>query len=101
MKKEAEAAEFWLGKEDERYLKRARGFIDNMTSLIGLCIHKENRVLENIDSEQNENKGNKTQEQDTEKSIEFEVLNLSELKEPWDAEDCVVCDPEELVDEQN
>jgi hypothetical protein len=50
MKKEAEAAEFWLGKEEERHLKRARGFIDNMTSLIGLCIHKENRVLENIDS---------------------------------------------------
>ena len=96
MKKEAEEAEFWLGREEKHHLKRARRFIDNMTSLIGLCIHKENRVLD-IAQEEDGQEGQAVNDS----GDLFEVLNLSELEEPWDAEDCVVCDPEEVVDEQN
>jgi hypothetical protein len=46
MKKEAEAAEFWLGKEDEASLKRSRSFIDRLSALTDLCIWRENRVVD-------------------------------------------------------
>lgn len=46
MKKEAEAAEFWLGKEETGPLKRARSFIDRLGALTDLCIYKENRVVD-------------------------------------------------------
>ena len=92
MKKEAEEAEFWLGKDGGPHEKdgsaagfredkdpclvRARGFIDKMSSLISLCIYKERRVLD-IGEEEGDEEGAK----------EFEVLNLSELREQWDNED--------------
>ena len=77
MKKEAEEAEFWLGKEGEQALVRTRGFIDKMSSLINLCIYKEHRVLD-IGKEDGD---------EGEREKEFEILNLSELREQWDAED--------------
>ena len=50
MKKEVEDAENWFGKgtdkENKKALIRTRSFMDNMTSLINLCIYKENRVLD-------------------------------------------------------
>ena len=76
MKKEAEEAEFWLGKESKLALIRTRGFIDKMSSLINLCIYKENRVLDIGQEDGNE-----------EEEKEFEILNLSELQEQWDNED--------------
>lgn len=46
MKKEAENAEFWLGKDDTESLKMSRSFIDRLQSLTDLCIYKENRVVD-------------------------------------------------------
>ena len=93
LKKEADEPEFWLGKEkrtwiDEKtgelmedrtaYIK-TRNVIDKLSSLINLCIKKENRVLDF---------GN--EDEDDLKEKEFEILNLSELEEQWDDEDLLV-----------
>ena len=90
MRKDLEAEEKWLGQEDKKALIRTRSFMDKFSALIDLCIYQEDRVLETGKEDQNE-----------EEEREFEVLNLSELKDQWDNEDSQICKNEEVVDEQN
>lgn len=95
MKKEAEAAEFWLGQEETKSLKRARSFIDRLGALTDLCIYKENRVVDlgNKKEDPKKAKGKKsikktgkemtrndTGDEDANEE-EFEFLNLSEFND--------------------
>ena len=101
MKKEAEAAEFWIGKEDTASLKRSRAFIDMLSALTGLCLVSENRIVDlgTKKDEKKSKKGSKGQAEEEEENFEF--LNLSEFHEQWDDEDQRVCNEYELLDEQN
>jgi len=46
MKKDAEAAEFWMGDEKTESLKMARSFIDRLSALTDLNVYRENRVID-------------------------------------------------------
>ena len=93
MRKDLEAEEKWLGQEEKKALIRTRSFMDKMSALIDLCIYQENRVLNEVDPGKDDH--NKSE------SDEFEVLNLSELEDEWDAEDVQIINQTEVVDEQN
>ena len=88
MNKIAENSEFWMGKKDEESKKTARNFIDKLSWLIDLCIYNENRVLELKGGSKKKSKTDKEEKTPKEeKANEFEILNLSEFDEAWDAED--------------
>ena len=100
MKKEAEAAEFWLGKEDENSLKRSRSFVDRLSALTDLCIFKENRVIDLGNKKEEKKKPSKnSKSQSFDDDEDFEFLNLSEFNDQWDDEDKRVCNDYEIVDE--
>ena len=103
MNKIVENSEFWMGKNDEESLKVSRNFIDKLSWLIDLCIHNENRVLELKGGSKKKNKNDKedAKKEEEEKDNEFEILNLSEFNEEWDAEDMKVVTEDEEPDEQN
>ena len=102
MNKIAEESEFWMGKIDEESLKISRNFIDKMSWLIDLCIYNDNRVLEMGKGNKKGKKGNKPQNDEKEqKDTEFEVLNLSELKNGFDSTDMQVVNPDERPEPQN
>ena len=78
MKKDVESCEFWLGIESHEGLKSSRSFIDRLTALSDLFIHKENRV---VDRGNKKDDGKKKKKTTGEEEENFEFLNLSELQD--------------------
>lgn len=102
MKKEAENSEFWMGKIEKEFLKKAGIFITKIEMISDLCIDNPDRVIDVVDKKKKKkNDDNFLNDEDAKEEDEFEFLNVSELLQEWDNEDPKVCDDDEKTDEKN
>ena len=99
MKKMAENAEFWMGMKQKENLKKARIFIDKLNFITDLCVYRQHRVID-IDEGKKKKHDDDLMEMENEDEDELEFLNLTELIQEWDNEDCKVCTDDEVNDDK-